>query len=231
MLKAFTKTEISESTINCMEINGVTHYYGKKKVLDNVYFNCKTGEIIGLLGRNGYGKSTLLKIIFGVLKNKSGVRINYQSYEQVLANKGLIAFMPQGTFLPGNFKVKSAINMMLEKDKRAKVLSDSRIAFLKNASIRDLSGGEQRYLEFMLIMNLKSKFVMLDEPFSQIEPLYTTRMKEIIREESATKGIILTDHDYYNILAVSNRNVLVKNGITIEIKELEDLKKYGYIIK
>lgn len=230
MLKMFSKPKIEDSTINYLEISNVIYYYGKKKVLDNVYFSCKTGEIIGLLGRNGCGKSTLLKIIFGLLKAKSSVRINFKNYEQALSNKGMIAFMPQETFLPGVLKVKNVINMMLEKDKRGEVLEDSRLASLKNSKIRDLSGGEQRYLEFMLVMNLKSMFVMLDEPFSQIEPLYSKRMKEIIKVQSATKGIILTDHHYLNILDVSNRNILVRNGVIVEVKGLPDLKRYGYII-
>jgi ABC-type multidrug transport system ATPase subunit len=229
MLKALRKYETETSTMNWLEINNVTHYFGKKKVLDDVFFNCNSGDIIGLLGRNGCGKSTLLQIIFGVLKSESNVRINYKSYEQVLSNKNLIAYMPQGTFLPRGLRVKNVINLMLDPDKRGEVLEDSRIASFKNAKIIDLSGGEKRYLEFMLIMNLKSMFVMLDEPFSQIEPLYSKRMKEIIKVQSATKGIILTDHDYYNILDVSNRNILIKNGITIEVKGLEDLKRLGYI--
>ena len=89
--------------------------------------------------------------------------------------------------------------------------------------------GQLRYLELLIIGNLEHQFLMLDEPFSMIEPLYKDVIKELLLKLKETKGIILTDHYYDDVLQVTDRNFILKDAIKIEIKNREDLYKFEYL--
>ena len=99
---------------------------------------------------------------------------------------------------------------------------------LKNR-ISELSGGELRYLEIMLLVNLDAKFILLDEPFSKVEPLYKEVITDLIKSYTLTKGFIITDHDYINIIAASDRIILIDQGVCKPIKELAELERYNYV--
>ena len=92
-----------------------------------------------------------------------------------------------------------------------------------------LSGGEIRYLEVKLLMYLESNFVLLDEPFNGVSPILVEEMKKLIIKYSSKKGIILTDHDYRNVISVANKIYLLINGSIKEMKSKDELIKYGYL--
>lgn len=205
-------------------------YKNQNNLLAGIYLTLNTGDIVGLFGRNGSGKTTLLNIIFGTLKTtQKNLIINNRSVTSPFTGKNNIAYMPQNSFLPKLLTVKKAIALFLEKKAQLEVISDERISKILTERIYNVSGGERRYLEFLMIMALDSKFVILDEPFSQIEPIYSKKMKEIIKAKAIKKGIIITDHDYYNVLDVSNKLMLITQGQIKEIKGKEELVKYGYL--
>src|SRR5258708_40300109 len=85
---------------NSLEVDSVIKSFGKLKILSDIYLKCETGDIIGIMGRNGTGKSTLLKIIFGTINssNKS-IRINDKVYHQPFKTAGLVGYLPQHHFL------------------------------------------------------------------------------------------------------------------------------------
>ena len=89
--------------------------------------------------------------------------------------------------------------------------------------------GQLRYLETLLVGSLDHPFIMLDEPFSMLEPLYKALLKELLRDLSETKGIIVTDHYYRDVLDITHSNFLLKDGNKIEIFEPMDLANNGYI--
>ena len=92
-----------------------------------------------------------------------------------------------------------------------------------------MSGGELRYLEIKLLLHLESKFVLLDEPFNGVSPLLIEKIKKMILEMSEFKGIILTDHDYRNVLNVANRFCLIYDGGIKTITDIQELVRWGYI--
>lgn len=92
-----------------------------------------------------------------------------------------------------------------------------------------LSGGELRQLEMLMIIHSKADFILLDEPFTHISPVQADEFKLIIRVCAKRKGIIITDHQYYNILEVSDKVVLLNNGCTKQIANNEELVTYGYL--
>lgn len=218
-------------TISELEVDSVVHHYGTKKILTDIYLQCKTGDIVGLLGRNGTGKSTLLKIIFGTLKARNAnIRINKIPYPATFKSKGKIAYLPQHDFYPAGIKVKKMITTFIQdKQEQALIMNDERIQTLLSKRLRVLSGGERKYLSVLLLLHLKTDFLLLDEPFANIEPLYRERIKEKLTAFSPHQGIIITDHDYENVLDIATKLIVLINGKNYTVKEKDDLVKFGYI--
>ncbi len=216
---------------NILEIDSLIKSYGSKRILSNVYLKCETGEVVGILGRNGCGKSTLLKILFGTLsaENKS-IRINKKVYSRLFRSKDQVAYLPQHSFLPEHVSLKSIVNAYIkDTESRRVILGDERIKKHLRKKTAQLSGGELRYFEMLLLVNLKTKFILLDEPFSGIEPIYIEKIKELIRSYCDKKGFIITDHDYQNILDVSDRIALIKDGFLKPIDKMEQLEEHNYL--
>ncbi|MFA5817535.1 MAG: ATP-binding cassette domain-containing protein [Bacteroidales bacterium] len=212
-----------------LEIDSVLKSFGKIRVLTDISLNCRQGDIIGLLGRNGSGKSTLLKILFGTLAaDNRFIRINSKYRPQPYKEKGLINYLHQDSFLPGNLSINQIINLFLP-DKTQLLLDDPLITGSSHTRIKFLSGGECRYLEIRLILESGSQFILLDEPFNGISPLMIERIKKMIQARSLDTGIILTDHDYHNVLDISNRNFLLKDGGIKMIKGRNELVQLGYL--
>jgi ABC-type multidrug transport system ATPase subunit len=190
-----------------------------------------TGDIIGLLGRNGCGKSTLLRIIFGTLEAESKfIRINNVVYDSAFKNKN-IKLLPQNDFLPKNLKVLNVIKLYCRKTCIDSIINDKIIQRIYKTKINNISGGELRYLEIKLLFNIESDFILLDEPFNGVSPVLIEEIKKAIIAKSKTTGIILTDHDYRNVLSVANKIYLMKNGSIKELKTKDELKEYSYIPK
>jgi ABC-type lipopolysaccharide export system ATPase subunit len=89
--------------------------------------------------------------------------------------------------------------------------------------------GERRYFEILLISRLPHQFLLLDEPFSMVEPLYQNSIKELLLDLKKEKGIIITDHYYRNVFEVSDRKMMIKDGKAIEIENEIDLIENGYL--
>jgi ABC-type multidrug transport system ATPase subunit len=209
----------------------IEHNFGKKSILSKVNFTCNTGDIIAIFGRNGSGKSTLLKSLFGTLKpgkielSLDGKQINYRSPKDKA-----IAYLPQDPFLPKDVKVRNIIPMYFpDGDVQNKIFYSPLIDKIENQRTGTLSLGELRYLEFLLIINLDHPFILLDEPFSMIEPLYKDAIKGIILNYMKDKGFIITDHYYLDVLQVANKKMILKQGISHEVLSVEDLIENGYL--
>ncbi|HEX2968753.1 MAG TPA: ATP-binding cassette domain-containing protein [Bacteroidales bacterium] len=212
-----------------LEVDSIRKSFGDKQVLTDVFLTCRIGDIIGLLGRNGTGKSTLLKIIFGSLyTDYKFIRINNEVLDNPFKSK-TISYLPQDDFLPKNITVRKAAEIYLNYFALTGFLEDELLSRLAATRIGNLSGGESRYLEVKLLLNLESTFVLLDEPFNGISPLQVEMIKTLIREKSSKKGIILTDHDYRNVLEVTNRQYLLFDGGIKSVKSKTDLINWGYI--
>jgi ABC-type lipopolysaccharide export system ATPase subunit len=142
-----------------------------------------------------------------------------------------ISYLSQENFIPSSFSVKRAIQLSIDKDKVADFYQDDFINSLKDKKIHQLSGGELRYLEIKLILSNSSKFVLLDEPYNGLSPIMIEKINQLITENSSKKGIIITDHNYENIIKISSRLILMKDGKTIQIKDKMELVEKGYLSK
>lgn len=212
-----------------LQVDSVQLSYGDRKILQDIYLDCKTGEIIGLLGRNGSGKSSLLRIIFGTLATDH----KYINLDEKVIAKGYhqnrIAYLPQHNFLPIGIRISSLAKMMVTSKYWNQF---SNLDIYKNHQHKktsQLSGGELRQFEMLMILYGKADFILLDEPFTHVTPVQADYFKELIKAVAKDKGIIITDHQYENVIDVSHRIILLDNGSTKHIKHVDELVTYHYI--
>jgi lipopolysaccharide export system ATP-binding protein len=214
-----------------LQVKSVTQNFGDRTILSQTGIECKTGEVIAVFGRNGTGKSTLFKILFGSLKpDHIEVHLDNQLCIKNAAFNKVIAYHPQEVMLPRGPKVKDLISIYIQdKRKQNKVFSSAGISDMLHLRVRNLSLGQQRYLQFLLVLNLDHHFVLLDEPFSMIEPLYKDLIKEKLIEYKLHKGFIITDHYYLDVLEVADKiNVIIDQKI-MPVSDTKDLISLGYL--
>lgn len=205
-------------------VNSLSYRYGKRCIINNLNLECNKGDIIGVFGRNGAGKSTLFKILFGTLKTQNAsIAIDGSPLLSNIKQKA-IAFSHQDVFLPGNISVRNLIPLYYpDADGQNKIFYSKGIHAIETTRIDKLSLGEQRYLQFLLIIHLPHPFVVLDEPFTMVDPLTIDLMKEKIVEASANKGIILSDHYYQHVWEITNKRLLLKNGCLTAMDKLSEI--------
>lgn len=214
-----------------LKVDSVQLSFDERKILQDVYLDCKQGEIIGLLGRNGSGKSSLLKIIFGTLTpSYKYISINGQFIHKGYLNSR-IAYLPQDNYLPNGIIIKQLAKMLVDENLWDKFIHIPAYIQYGHKKAEQLSGGELRQIEMLMILHSRADFILLDEPFTHISPIQTENFKIQLRETAKIKGLILTDHQYDNILDVSDRLILLNNGYTQHISSKEDLVTYGYLSK
>ncbi len=215
---------------NILEVDSIQKSFENVVILSDVYLKCETGDVVGVLGRNGCGKSTLLKIIFGILKTEHKfVRIDTKVRKKAYRYQNEISYLSQDSFIPNYFKVAKAIQLFINKNRIEEFYNDELIQSIKGQRISQLSSGEIRYLEIKLILYNDSKFALLDEPYNGISPVLIKKINHLILERSTYKGIILTDHNYKNVLKVASQIYLLKDCAMRKLKAKEELISYGYL--
>ena len=199
--------------------------YGGRLVVGGVSLNVDAGEVVGLLGPNGAGKTTSFYMIVGLIRPDSGmVMIDGEEitglpvYQR--ARKG-IGYLPQEASVFRNLTVRENLDLVWEetdKRRKAKELTDSLLEQFKITHIADtkgyaLSGGERRRVEIARALTLKPKFILLDEPFSGIDPIAVADIQSMIGElKSQGYGILITDHNVRETLSITDRTYLIHDG-------------------
>jgi lipopolysaccharide export system ATP-binding protein len=215
--------------MSILKADSVMLEYDGRKILQDVWLHCSQGEIIGLLGRNGSGKSSLLQIIFGSLNPQ----YKYVSVDDRHIAKGYrgqkIAYLPQHNFLPKNVRIKHIAPFMVDELFWDEFTTMDIYQKFNNKKAGELSGGELRQFETLMVLYNKADFILMDEPFTHVSPVQSDGFKALIRKVGKVKGIIITDHQYYNILDVSGRIILIESGTTRHITSNEELITYNYL--
>ncbi len=218
--------------------------YGRKKVVDKVSVRVEEGEIVGLLGPNGAGKTTTFSMLLGLVSQDGG-RVFLRDEDitdqpmYLRARKGLI-LLPQE---PSAFrKLTVAENLLAVLETRpsagsrtarvACVLEEFGLDKLAGARALTLSGGERRRLEIARAMVMDPEFVLLDEPFTGIDPLSVRDLQAVIRGLRAKGiGVLMTDHAVREALEITDRAYILdggrilKEGTPAEIVASEDVRK------
>jgi ABC-type multidrug transport system ATPase subunit len=213
-----------------LEFDGIEFGYNGGKLLTSIHMTCGRNEIVGLLGRNGTGKSTLMKIVFGTVRPEIGsIRINGVPLRSPGFSKRRVAYLPQESFLPGNLRLKTILTLF----------GVSRPNMLKHfPELEDdidlfpsqLSGGRLRLVEVLIVLLGDSQFCLLDEPFTGLSPVFIDRLQQVIVHEKQNKGVILSDHMYRDVLEIADSVYVLSNGRTYEVSEAEGLVRRGYLV-
>lgn len=211
-----------------LEFDSVRLSFGDRVILSDVYMRCETGQITGLLGRNGQGKSCLFKIVYGELAaEERSVRFDRRPVAEAYLHPELLRFLPQFNFVPDGLTV-------------ARVFEDFGVDFLAfgkrfpefeskhRVKVRDLSGGQARFVQTYVILKSSTQFVILDEPFTHLMPLQIERIVEVMQEEKHDKGLLITDHLFRTVVALADDLYLLTNGKTHRVWDEEDIEVLGY---
>jgi len=211
-----------------LEADSIQLQFGNRKILSDIYLKSETGKITGLLGRNGQGKSCLMKIIYGTLACEKSVRIDKLSQYEAYKRPDLLLYLPQFNFVPAALSLKR-IFQDFRLDWEAFAEKFPELASDYRSSIGNLSGGGQRLIELYIIAKSNTCFALLDEPFTHLSPLQIDQVKVLLLEEKANKGFLITDHMYQQVLEICDHLYVLSDGKTHLANGFEDLERLGYM--
>lgn len=212
--------------------------YGDRTVVNDISFTVNKSEVVGLLGPNGAGKTTTFYMVVGLVKADSGkVFLDNEDLTNKTMDKRAklgIGYLPQESSIFRKLTVEENIRLVLEindkltADEKEKKLEDLLDEFgvkkLRSAAAVSLSGGERRRVELARALAASPEFILLDEPFTGIDPIAIGEIKENIRKLSEEKGlgVLITDHNPKATLSITDRAYVIFDGkIKIEGKSSE----------
>ncbi len=216
---------------NVIKVNNLTKYYGKFKALDNVELEIPQGRIIGLLGKNGAGKSTFMRCILGFLKHKGEIEIlgkTIKRHQESVHES--IAFIPDVNSLDDRLTVKqtmdyvSAMNSSWNHDKATELLTSSDLK--QNQKVGTLSKGMKTKLYLLITLSLDVKILLLDEPTLGLDIVFRKEFFNTILGEfyDENKTIIISTHQVEEVEQILQDIIFIDEGKVILQKNIEELK-------
>jgi lipopolysaccharide export system ATP-binding protein len=230
---------------NFLEAINLEKSYRKKKVVDQVSLKVQKGEVVGLLGPNGAGKTTIFSLILGLIPKDSGkIYLDGEDITELAmyarARKGL-CLLPQEPSIFRKLSVEDNLLSIMETNRNVQprkdngyrsVLEEFGLQKLAKAKAYTLSGGERRRLEIARALITAPLFILLDEPFTGIDPLAILDLQEIILSlKKRGIGILLTDHSVWEAFKIADRAYIInkgrilKEGVPQELISSEEVRK------
>lgn len=222
---------------NGIKTKGLVKRYGKREVVRGVNLTVQPGEIVGLLGPNGAGKTTSFYMIVGlVVATKGSVFLDNEDITKVpmyrRARKG-IGYLPQEPSVFRRLSVEDNIRAIVETltssktecDKMVeKYLKELELEHLSSQMAYTLSGGERRRLEITRALVTEPRFLLMDEPFSGVDPISVQEVQKIIKKlRDKGIGILITDHNVRETLRIVDRAYLMHDGAVLSEGTSEEL--------
>jgi len=223
--------------MHLLEVRGLSKSYSGREVVKSVDLEVKRGEIVGLLGPNGAGKTTTFYMIVGIIAPNFGeISFDNQDITRLSIHERSrygIGYLSQEPSIFRKLSVEENILAILEtlpigRRERTKrlnsLLEELKIAHLRKNKAYTLSGGERRRLEITRALVTNPSFILLDEPFSGIDPIIVNEAQEIIKElRNKGLGILLTDHNVRETLSITDRAYLIADGRILISGTAQDL--------
>lgn len=209
-----------------LHIQGLEKSYGARQVVRGVEFNVNPGEVVGLLGPNGAGKTTSFYSVVGIVKpDKGTISLEGKPIHQLpihaRASRG-IGYLPQESSIFRGLSVAENLDLVLEfqpgnrksrQERRDELLEEFGIARLKDASSLKLSGGERRRLEIARSLAANPRYLLLDEPFTGIDPITIEDLQRLILHlRDKGLGVLITDHNPKATLNIVSRAYVMFDG-------------------
>ncbi len=229
-----------------LEVNGLVKEYGARRVVNEVSFSVRTSEIIGLLGKNGAGKTTTFRMTIGMIAPEEGsIRFKGRDVTKLPMYKRArlgMGYLSQEPSVFRGLTVEQNLNAILETTalpaaervrKRDHLVDEFGLGKLLHSKASVLSGGEKRRLEIARALITDPALILLDEPFSGVDPIAVSDIQEIIfKLRDRGIGILLTDHNVRETLNTTDRSFIILDGGIIasgnrdEILSNENARKY-----
>jgi lipopolysaccharide export system ATP-binding protein len=212
--------------VHTLQTAELTKSYRGRKVVDNVSVRVKQGEVVGLLGPNGAGKTTSFYMIVGLITPDSGrVVLDEDDITQLAmyqrARKG-ISYLPQEASVFRKLSVEDNLMAILQTlrlsrrerlDRMDRLIAQMGLEQVRKSKGYVLSGGERRRVEIARSLVIEPSFLLLDEPFSGIDPIQVLELQKIIFDlKNSGIGVLMTDHNVRETLAVTDRAYIINNG-------------------
>jgi lipopolysaccharide export system ATP-binding protein len=217
-----------------LEVRGLVKFYGRRKVVDGVSFDVEAGEVVGLLGPNGAGKTTSFRMTTGQITPQGG-QVSFNGHDVTLlpmyrrARLGM-GYLAQDTSVFRKLTVEQNILAILEAmplsrslgrsltrkerwERTDAILDQFGLNRVRKNNAARLSGGEKRRLEIARCLVCEPSLILLDEPFTGIDPITIADIQQIVRTLCKQNiGILLTDHRVSEVLRITDRSYLIKDG-------------------
>ncbi|ORU90980.1 MAG: ABC transporter ATP-binding protein [Cycloclasticus sp. symbiont of Poecilosclerida sp. N] len=216
--------------MSTLRAQGIYKQFNNRKVVVDVSINVKSGEVVGLLGPNGAGKTTCFYMVVGLIKPDSGqIFLDNQDITQspmhVRARQG-VGYLPQEASVFRKLSVEDNIRAVLQTRKELspgqqelvldQLLHEFGINYLRSQNAMALSGGERRRLEIARALATEPNFILLDEPFSGVDPISVIDIQKVIRHLCERDiGVLITDHNVRETLGTCDRAYILNNGSVI----------------
>jgi len=218
-------------------VQNLVKTYSGRRVVDQVSFSVGRGEIVGLLGKNGAGKTTTFRMTVGMIQPEEGKVLFFGQdithlpmYKRARLGMGYLSqetSVFRGLTVDENLEAILQITPLTRRERRRKkeeLLSEFGLTHLRNSLASVLSGGEKRRLEIARSLVTNPRLLLLDEPFSGVDPIAVAEIQEIIYKlRDKGIGILLTDHNVRETLATTNRSYIIYDGKIIAEGSREDI--------
>lgn len=212
-----------------IEICGLNKSYGKKEVLKNVEMMAERGQIIGLLGPNGSGKTTMLKIMTGMLKDYQGV-VKIDGKNIGPETKEIVSYLPDEPYFSDWMKVKDVLSIFedmyhdFDKAKCQRIMDKFKID--ASMRIKSMSKGTKEKFQLALVMSRKAKIIIMDEPIGGVDPAAREVILDTILENyDENQMILIATHLIADIERVFSNVVFIKEGKIVLDKDVETLRQ------
>ncbi|MBI4523105.1 MAG: LPS export ABC transporter ATP-binding protein [Deltaproteobacteria bacterium] len=216
--------------MSMLKAESVTKSFNARRVVEGVNLEIKGGEVVGLLGPNGAGKTTTFHMIVGLVRPDQGkVFLNEEDLTLApiyLRARAGISYLPQESSVFRRLSVEQNLMAILEtldlspeerEERASSLMRMLGISHLARNKAYSLSGGERRRVEIARALVLSPFFVLLDEPFTGVDPIAVTEIQKIIRKlTSGGIGILITDHNVRETLGICDRGYILNEGTVLE---------------
>jgi ABC-2 type transport system ATP-binding protein len=215
-------------------VEHISKNFGNLRAVDNVSFDVESGEIFGLLGPNGAGKTTSIRIILDIFKPDSG-KVSILGGEMSEDKKNIIGYLPEERGLYQDIPLErclvylATLKGLEESDARNKVagfLERFDLGDARKKKVKELSKGMQQKAQLITTLIHEPSLVIIDEPFSALDPVNTQMVKDLLREERA-KGtaIVMCSHQMHQVEELADRIALIHNGRTMLYGSLTEIRR------
>ncbi|WP_312906781.1 ABC transporter ATP-binding protein [Tissierella praeacuta] len=201
---------------NIVEIKGLTKSYFNKKALNNVYLEIEKGKVVGILGPNGSGKTTMIKIITGILRESNG-EVLIDGKKPGVITKSIVSYLPDRNFLYNWMNIQEAVNFYkdfyedFDENKAYDLLKFMKLD--RNMKINSLSKGMLEKLNLTLVLSRNAKLYVLDEPIAGVDPVARDQILDaIIKNYNENSTMLITTHLVRDMENIFDDVVFLREG-------------------